>query len=271
LLTGKGPDAVFDENGFHGENIRDYFFPKTGQKNVDGTDARLSFPSYVKDEFGFVKHPLDTITHKLHPSLSMIAELIQNKDFYGNEVYNPHDQWTKVAEQIGGYIAGGFRPYAVQNRQQIERQGGGLVAQALPFIGITPAPGDITHSAFQNFVRENRRQYGGKTPEERAQSQKWFDAVDAIKRGGQPDMSQLSPKERTSALKYAKSDPIVKQFTGLSFDKKLEAYNRASDAERQQYHLKAAILKAAPRELRNVHDEDERKYIIQKVKEVRAQ
>jgi N12 class adenine-specific DNA methylase len=272
MLTGQGPQSVYDQDGFHPDNLRDYFFPKTGNKNPDGTDARISFPSYVKDEYSFLRHPLETAQHKLHPAFSMIAELINNKDFYGNEVYNPEDPWAQVAAQVAKYIAGGYLPYAVQNQAQVAKAGGGIGARIAPFLGITPAPGDITHSRFQTYVHDRYREAfptGGKTPEEQAQSQKFFNAVDAIRRGEQPDYTGMSPRERFAAARYAKSDPIEKHFSRLSLEDKLAAYRRATPAERQQYNLRAKLLNARTyRELAS-HDDETKDRLQQQLNDIR--
>lgn len=239
LLTGKGPDTE-SPNTF----LTDAFFPRTGNKNIDGSDARVSLPSYMKDAVALAKHPITTVQHKLHPSFSMMAEMLNNKDFYGNEVYNPDDPWYKVAAQLGEYVVGGFKPYAVQNAAQQTRSGAGAVGKALPFIGVTPAPSDITHSKFQTFVQD--RYYGGhgssKSPEEAEQTKKWLDAAAQLRSGGKPDLSDFSQKDIRSMKRYAASDPIAKHFDSLTLQQKLAAYNVADDEERQRYKLRNRIL-----------------------------
>lgn len=249
LLTGEKP-----------QELKDYFFPKTGNKNPDGSDARISFPSYVKDEFAFAKHPLMTAQHKLHPAFSEIAELLNNKDFYSNEIRNPDDPWVKQAEQVAEYIAKGFLPYAAQNAKQQRNAGAGPVATALPFVGVTPAPGDITHSDFQNYVQDHyysSHPTGGKTPESAEQSQHFFDAAAAIRRGEKPDLSMLSPKEQQSLQRYVKSNPIETHFNRLSLMEKLYAWDYASPQERAKYKLRGAILKGAGRDLQRLSPEEQ--------------
>ncbi len=47
--------------------MTDLFFPKTGEKDQNGHDVRLSFPSYVKDEAAYLHAPGTTLGNKLNP------------------------------------------------------------------------------------------------------------------------------------------------------------------------------------------------------------
>ena len=266
MLTGQGP-----------QELKDYFFPKTGNKNPDGTDARISFPSYVKDEFGFARHPIDTVEHKLHPSFSMIAELLNNKDFYGNQIVNPDDPWTKVAGQVADYVGKGFVPYAMQNQSNIEQAGGGLAARAAPFVGITPAPGSETHSSAQTYIAD--RYYAahpseGKTPEAAAHSKEFSASINAIRQGQTPDLSSFTPAERQKIVKYAHEDPatlVEKHFAKLPLSQQLTAYDKASEAEREQYKMKIAINRGASKQLQNETDPEVRSRLQERLNALRGQ
>lgn len=265
MLTGEGP-----------QELKDYFFPKTGNKNPDGTDARISFPSYVKDEFGFARHPIETVEHKLHPSFSMVAELLNNKDFYGNEVYDPDAPWSKVATEIAGHVVKGFVPYAVQNQQNIAQAGGSLAARVAPFVGVTPAPGDISHSDAQNYISQSyysAHPSESKTPEQADHSHAFTQAVNAIRQGQQADLSQFTPAERAKINKYAKEDPaklVEKHFAALPLEQQVVAYQKASDAERKQYRMRAAILKGYSKGLEKISDPETKAQIKSRVDWVRS-
>lgn len=266
MLTGQGP-----------QELKDYFFPKTGNKNPDGTDARISFPSYVKDEFGFARHPIDTVEHKLHPSFSMIAELLNNKDFYGNQIVNPDDPWTKVAGQVASYVGKGFVPYAVQNQNNIEQAGGGIAARLAPFVGVTPAPGSETHSQAQSYIAD--RYYAahpsdGKTPEAAAHSKEFSASINAIRQGQTPDLSSFTPAERQKIVKYAHEDPatlVEKHFAKLPLSQQLTAYDKATEAERAQYKMKIAINRGASKALQNETDSETRDRLKARLEGLRGQ
>ena len=53
-MTGKKP-----------ETMADYFFPRTGETNPNGSNERLQLPSYFKDAMGVTHHPFRTIGAKL--------------------------------------------------------------------------------------------------------------------------------------------------------------------------------------------------------------
>ena len=262
MLTGKGP-----------EELRDYFFPKTGATNPDGTDARISFPSYVKDQFAFAKHPILTAEHKLHPVFSMVSELLNDKDFYGNRIYNKDDPWTKVAEQVGSYILSSSKPYAVQNQQQIAKQGGSVAARIAPFFGITPAPGDIVKSPFQTYVSDSyfeSHPSASRTPEEAAARQKLKDASAAIQRGEKPDLSGFTMKERASIQRMSKSkDYVALDFGKLSLQQQLAAYEKATEEERTKYKLRQKILSGSAKALQKESDADLRETLRRRVDEIR--
>lgn len=266
MLTGQGP-----------QELKDYFFPKTGNKNPDGTDARISFPSYVKDEFGFARHPIDTVEHKLHPSFSMIAELLNNKDFYGNQIINPDDPWTKVAGQVAGYVGKGFVPYAVQNQNNIAQAGGGIGARLAPFVGVTPAPGSESHSDTQNYISQSyyaAHPSEGKTPESAAHSKDFSAAITTLRNGGQPDLSQFTAAERAKISKYAREDPaklVEKHFAALPLQQQLVAYGKASDAERKQYNMRATMFRGSAKGLAKESDPETRERLRAKLESLRGQ
>jgi hypothetical protein len=264
LLTGKGPDES-----------KDFFFPKTGRKNADGSDERLAFPSYVKDEYAISHHPLQTVQHKLHPSLSMLAEIATNKDFYGNQVYNPEDDIPTEAKQFMEYLGKAFLPYSLQGASKNASTGSSAAMTALPFVGITPAPSDVTHSAFQNYVREHYpetaagQKYSNQTPEQAAQSQKFFDALNATRRGENPDLSALTPKDRGTIrfLTRPGYNPFAGHFGKLSIQQQLHAYELATPEEREQYKLRQGLLKDSAAKLRAL-PEDQRQDVRKRLNAV---
>jgi hypothetical protein len=226
------------------QELRDYFFPRTGQQNADGSDERLSFPSYVKDEFEFAKHPLETAQHKLHPIFSKMFELGRNKDFYGTRIYDPDASIPDEAKDILKYLASSFTPYSVRGAMKNASTGESPVMSALPFIGVTPAPGNITHSAFQDFVL-----HGGtngwpsivKTPEEQDRKQAIRAASAALRNGAEPDFGDLSEADIVKAQKasgHAVPELLFKRLPNLD---KLKAWDMATPHEREEYHLADAI------------------------------
>jgi ADP-Ribosyltransferase in polyvalent proteins len=154
LYTGSGP-----------QELKDYFFPKTGRKRPDGTDDRVSLPSYMKDIYayahdlyGFGKYgsnPFNTLQNKLHPLLSMVAQMISNKDFFGGAIRSPGDPMVQQLKDEADFIVKQISPFGIRNFQQQQKTKGQqpTVAGYLTspsMIGITPAPAHIVKNDAQN-------------------------------------------------------------------------------------------------------------------------
>ncbi len=259
LLTGEGPD-----------DVKDMFFPRTGRKNADGSAERLSIPSYVKDEFAFAKHPLETVQHKLHPFFSEAAELWQNKDFYGTQIINPDHDAVHQAEDLAGYILKGFTPYAVTSAVKSAQTGQSLPLTLAPFVGVAPAPASITRTKFQDFVADNSfKGAAARTQEQADASKAKHDAETAIRRGEKPDLTAFTPKERFQIQQAARKEVPEIRFHQLSFADKLKAYDMATDQEKQEYKLRQIIMKSSTHALQNASPED-RPVLLEKLKEVRS-
>jgi hypothetical protein len=201
-----------------------------------------------------MNRPWDTFIHKLHPIFGAAAELSENKDYFGNQIYNEDDPRTARAEQIGKYLANRILPYAVQNQRQIAKSGGGVGQRSLPFVGVVPAPASVTRTPFEQYVTDRywAHNQDEKTPEQAENSKNFSDAVKAIKSGQTPDLNGLSQSAREKVYKYAKfGDPYEYRFTKLfpSFTNPkadpmnmLVAYEKATPAEREKYGLRSKIL-----------------------------
>ncbi|TMK82947.1 MAG: hypothetical protein E6G57_16530 [Actinobacteria bacterium] len=137
LFTGEGP-----------QELKDYFFPRTGGTTTRGTPQRLSLPSYVKDVYEYSQRPGITIANKLNPIWSTLADIWRNEDFFGNPISEPEAGWWGQAEERAAFAARQATPFSIQGTRQIagsEQPGPlGAVKRVLPFVGVTPAPGYVT-------------------------------------------------------------------------------------------------------------------------------
>jgi hypothetical protein len=233
-MTGQGP-----------QELKDWFFPRTGRKNPDDSDERIAFPSYVKDEFALGSNPLQTAQHKLHPFWSMLAEIARNKDFYGTQVVDPDADMPAQAKQFLVYLGKSFMPYAVQGATKNASTGSSLAMTALPFVGITPAPGDITKTKFQQYVAD--RYYasmpqGARSQEQVEHSQKFRDAVMAVRAGKEPDLDGLTDSQQKRLSRAAEEEVPEYRFSRLSLPDQLRAYQRATPEERKKYNLTDRVL-----------------------------
>lgn len=132
LRTGKKP-----------ETLKDYYFPKNGGKDAEGRDTRDALPSYMKDLAAYRYQPGQTLANKLHPGLSIIAQMLENQDFYGVKIRNEGDPLVRQAMELAQYAGTQLEPFGVRGAEKLASEGRPLASQALPFVGITPAPGYI--------------------------------------------------------------------------------------------------------------------------------
>jgi hypothetical protein len=263
LATGKKPDE-----------IKDYFFPKTGRRNADDSEERLQYPSYWMDHYKLATSPLQTGLHKLHPSISMLTEALSNQDYYGTQIRDPKAAWHKQAEQIGEYLAKGFLPYSISNQSKLAETDAGAGSRVGNFFGITQAPRSVSRSEFQTFVAK-----GGdrgwdkhvKTQDEKAHTDEMHDVEDALRRGETPDFGDLSAKDQKNARKAAGSKVPGIEFKYMQdIADKVKAYDLATPEERERYGLRAMILKAHPQtsSIFQRKPADEKAAILRRIKEI---
>lgn len=224
LFTGKGPT-----------DIKDYFYPKTGQTDKNGNEERVSLPTYAKDVFAFIHSPSQTISNKANPLLSTAAQLKSNKDYFGNDIRNPSDSAVTQAKQVGSYILKNARPFSVSNSNQRADQSTGTKVQS--FFGVTPAPGYITKSAMAQDIQSRFNKMMGNrtlTPEEVAANQEKSQArtgstptdTKAIDRLVQ--QGKITPKQAESLKADVGKSLIQRQFDRLSSDEKLQIIEKYS-------------------------------------------
>lgn len=158
LFTGKRP-----------ETMKDYFFPKTGRKNADGNDERVQLPTYMKDIASYAKHPVQTIEHKMHPLLAAVAEMLHNKDYFGDEIRNEDDPLvTQVKQVVDNLILKQAIPFSVQNAMEEKQRRQGTAEKVGGFFGLTAASREIVRTPAQNKMAEilAKRGHPSRTPEQ---------------------------------------------------------------------------------------------------------
>ena len=243
--TGQGP-----------QELKDYFYPRTGRTLPNGEPERISIPTYMKDVYAFAKHPLVTASHKVHPLIAAVADMLRNEDFYGTEIRHPDDPLVKQAGQLVSYAAEQFSPLSYRNLAQRARAEGrpgvrGALREAVSpaglesFVGITPAPSSVTHTAAEEKAIEilNRRApRGTRTSEEftRRLQHGFLRGEVAAGRMKPENLAQkvrtgeISPKEAGDILKQAREAPIVHYTHSLPIEDFLEVWDLANQREREQ-------------------------------------
>jgi hypothetical protein len=128
LFTGEQPKGM------------DYFAFRDGGTDDSGHPTRLLLPTYMKDVLAYAEHPFETLKNKSHPMLALLREAYENQDFYGTEIRHPGDSKLKQTFATGKYAVKQFIPFWIRGAAKVKQRGGGLTEQALPYVGIMPAP-----------------------------------------------------------------------------------------------------------------------------------
>lgn len=138
MKTGTFPHGV--------ENL----FPWDGTKTAQGEKNHVYPKTYVYDAINFAHAPLSTAWHKSAPGISTLADLVQNKDYYGREIRNPGASVPANAAATLGYLAHQFLPFSVGNLQESKLRN--QKSNWESFAGVLPAPRWATRSNAENLA-----------------------------------------------------------------------------------------------------------------------
>lgn len=231
LYTGEGP-----------QDLKDYFYPRTGRKNPEGDDERLALPSYMKDIFSYERHPVTTLGHKLHPLIGTASEMLNNQDFYGDQIRNPHDPVVVQAQDAAEYLAKQFIPFGVRGAMQGGQEGQSRATQAGSFVGVTPAPREVVRSPAENEVAQYLAEHrpAVRTREEAAKGKNRADLRRSLRTGDagvdqiveQIQSGALTRDQGRTLLRENEEDPSFTRFKMLPVDIAERVYRMGSEEER---------------------------------------
>lgn len=236
LRTGKGP-----------QELKDYFFPKTGGLDAAGDAHRVTLPSYMKDVYHYAESPVGTVTAKLSPILSMMAQMMQNKDYYGEKIRNEDDPLVRQVASEAAYILKQVTPFSIRNMQKnLETQNKSLFDTVGPWVGITPAPYDIDQTKAEKLAHEiaaSHQPIGARTHEQVERSRLVSDLTRQYKRGDPAAVDNLlkayqegriSHRQMQNVIIHSSMTPLQRMANGFSVEETQRIYNSASDAEKGQ-------------------------------------
>jgi hypothetical protein len=233
-MTGKGP-----------QELKDYFFPRTGRLDEHGNPERVSLPSYMKDIYHYRQEPGKTITNKLHPALNLVAEMLENKDYYGTEIRNADDPLMKQMLDTAKFGAKALEPFSLRGaRRQVKLGGSRLGNFAANFVGVTPAPRSINMTPAERLAdeyRQTHRDPGARTQENADRSTARSDVIRAMRLGQNPvplmrqyiQEGKISPHEFAQLRQVARETPLQSSVKNLNLREALNVYDKASDDEKR--------------------------------------
>jgi hypothetical protein len=119
--------------GQHPQDVKDYFFPKTGSKDNSGHDVRLSLPTYMKDVYAYGTNPAETLKNKVHPLVHTVWDMLSNEDYYGNKIRNSGDPVFQKLLDTAKFAGKQFLPFSAREVPKLLQEGQGAKA-LLPLI-----------------------------------------------------------------------------------------------------------------------------------------
>ena len=174
MFTGQNPD-----------DWKDYLHPATGQLDANGNPKRLSLPSYLKDIesdisglfkgwktgglMGAAQGGWMATYHRLNPGLSIAVDMLNNRDFFGTQIWNPDDSHMQQLGAQAAFIAKSMTPFSITGAIKLNEGEASTRDKMLPFIGITPAKHELTMTPLESYYSEQFRNLmpaGTKTPEQ---------------------------------------------------------------------------------------------------------
>ena len=244
---------------FTGEkpNGTDWWAFRTGGTDEYGRPERFLLPTYLKDVYAYLQDPVKTLLAKTHPIISIMVDMIKNKDYYGVTIANEDDNQIEKAIERGTYTLKAFVPFWMRGAGKEAERGGGLVKtlqeqpQKLlaPQIGIMPATSDYTKSPAEKmlskFIGEQIPQ-GGRTQDEADTSKARRELVRVLRMGGRLDdmpedmqekAAKFTDKQLRNIEKDASMTPLQASFSHLqdtNMEKSVKVWAKASDSERDE-------------------------------------
>lgn len=235
LYTGEAP-----------QTLDDYYHPRTGRKNDSGDEERVNLPSYIKDVVAYKRHPVQTVTNKMHPMIGIVGDMLENRDFFGDEIRNPDDPMVLQLQQEARFIAKSVLPYGVTNLLEQRQRGQSLATQAASFVGVTPASREDVRSPAENKMSEYIAAASPETqtPEEVSARGIRHEIRDLARKGQTASPNIVNAVKsgimsRTSVEETAKSallPPSVVSFKRLTYDQARTVYDMGTPEEQALWY-----------------------------------
>lgn len=248
------------------KTLKDYYLPRTGGTNPDGSEARVNTMFYTKEIASFGKHVetqgvgtglSNLVASKASGLIGLALEAYKGINDWGEEIRDPNDKWYNQVGQTLSAMAPELEPISITAVQK--QVGSNLLdkAQRDPgatvraIAGFTPAPKYMTESATDARIDQTYNKYYAKkqTPYEKAQYSKETRELKQLHEASDEegfdeklqsiqDKYSLTEKEirklRTRSQKD--SDPQLAKFKGFSDNWQLQKdiLDKATPEEREK-------------------------------------
>jgi hypothetical protein len=246
MFTGDNPEGM------------DYIFARIGGNNPDGTPRRITNMSYlrevpmwmkhVENQGGYGPHGIVAGTADMALNKTLIgpfAELLNNRDYYGNQLYDPFAHWWEQAGQLAqSEFRSQLNPITISGAQHAADLAGTWHDRAIPLsvLGFGPAPAYAQKTGTQNRIDYLYRLGNEKTTlyTERQERDAQMAARQAYKVAQQKnDPALMAEAQRALAEAHAKPPKNIPsdvfRFSKLTPAGQMAVLESASPDEAQKY------------------------------------
>lgn len=137
-------------------SVKDFFMPKTGRKNPDGTDERIMLPT------GFslftslaTEGPKKTVANRIAPIWRAMVDVAQNADYRNVQVRDPNASYIKQVGQVAGHVGKSLLPFSVAS--MVEKPSGQEQTTDLKvggFLGVRKASARLSQSPAEQLAHD---------------------------------------------------------------------------------------------------------------------
>ncbi len=235
-------DGTIDDG--HDRDIRDYFFPRTGNVDEQGHEERIALWGYLKDLVGWYMEPANSARGKLSPIVRVVAETLSNRRYDDTKIWDTENN-TPVENVMAEltHKAGYFLPISVAGILRERDRGAGAMMQVAQEIGIRTAPSYIGRTPAERYMAEYNATAGHHSaPAPHAKIER--EIVLAIRSGNTKKAAKIvdeamaagtiTDDEVEAAMKKADADPLVTAFSPLPLSNAIEAVRLMNPEERKR-------------------------------------
>ncbi len=127
------------KTGNRPQELRDYFFPKTGGKDAQGGDNRVSMPGYFKDAYEWATQPGQTAKGKIHPLWQTLYEMMNNERWNGAAITDARSGvGLPQVKDYSAFLMQQFSPLSLRPPPNATEDSG--ITGAERFFGVREAP-----------------------------------------------------------------------------------------------------------------------------------
>lgn len=235
LLTGKYP---WDYADTAGELVKNLVYPRTSATNPK---ERVASIGYWRDAFSLIHSPTHYVASSTNGEIARILEAMENKDFYGVQVYDPDDPTVKKSWDIVKHIIP--IPFSISSFLSMSESGESGRKAAMSFAGLTKAPAWVSQTEAEKTAERFMlmRVPALRTKEQFEKSRATRAIVESL-RGGKSAAEgirkavaegKIAPDQASRVYETARNTPLQNAVKRLPMDDAMKVLANTTPQERE--------------------------------------